>query len=490
MATMVGAGQGEAGQQMFELAPVSLWLEDFSGLARLFAQWRAEGVGDLRAHLRADPARLQTCMAGLRVLQVNRETLRLFGAPDLATLLAGLDRIFRDEMLERHVEDLQRLWQGDLEYSSRTVNYTLDGRRLEVLLHLRVLPGHERDWGRVLLALEDVSAQEAARRELEASRRYARGLFEHSPVSLWVEDFSGVKRLLDEVREQGVSDFRTFTDVHPEFVERCMAEIRVIDVNRQTLRLFRVPDRDALVAALPRLFRDEMRRPFTEQLIELWNGQLFQQRETVNYSFDGELLHLHLQFSVLPGHEHDWSLVQVSLTDISARKKAEAYLEFLGKHDALTKLRNRSFFGDELNRLERRGLTPVAVLVVDVNGLKHANDEFGHAAGDALLRRTGEVLAKAVEAPLTASRIGGDEFVLLMPGGDEAAAEQLQAQVQELLQLNNQFHGGEPLSLSMGWAVWRAGGERLEACVHRADTMMYQHKRRYYQAREHDRRGG
>ncbi|QPF76675.1 sensor domain-containing diguanylate cyclase [Roseateles sp. DAIF2] len=474
---------------MFELAPVSLWLEDFSGLAQLFERWRAEGVGDLRAHLAADPARLAQCTEALRVLRVNRQTLQMFGAPDLAALLAGLPQIFRGEMLDHHAEDMVRLWNGTLEYRSQSVNYTLDGRRLDVLLHVRVLPGHEQDWGRVLLALEDVSEREAARRALLSSERYAQGLFEHSPVSLWVEDFSGVKRLLDEVREQGVSDFRTFTDVHPDFAERCMAEIRVLDVNRQTLRLFRVPDKQALIAALPRLFRDEMRRPFTEQLIELWNGQLFQQRETVNYNAEGELLHVHLQFSVLPGHEHDWSLVQVSLTDISARKKAEAYLEFLGKHDALTKLRNRSFFNDELNRLERRGLGPVAVLVVDVNGLKAANDEFGHAAGDALLRRTGEVLAKAIEAPTTASRIGGDEFVLLLPGGDEAAGELLLTQLQELLDLNNQFHGGEPLDLSLGLSVWRPG-ERLEAAVHRADALMYEHKRRYYQTRAHDRRGG
>jgi hypothetical protein len=159
---------------------------------------------------------------------------------------------------------------------------------------------------------------------------------------------------------QGITDFRVFTDVHPEFVERCMAEIRVVDVNRQTLTLFRAPDKATLLHRLPDIFRDEMRRPFTEQLIELWEGKLYQQRETVNYALDGEMLHVHLQFAVLPGHEHDWSLVQVSLTDITARKKAEAYLEFLGKHDALTRLRNRSFFDDELNRLERKNVQPVA----------------------------------------------------------------------------------------------------------------------------------
>ncbi|WP_284619783.1 sensor domain-containing diguanylate cyclase [Aquabacterium humicola] len=487
MSTTPAPLNDQALAQMFELAPVSLWLEDFSGVKRLFDRWRAEGVQDLRHFLRADRARVRECTREIQVLQVNRRTLELFGAQDLDQLLGGLDRVFRDDMLDRHVEELVQLWSGALAYASDTVNYTLDGRRLDIALQVRVLPGHEQDWGRVLLSLEDQSSREQARRALERSQRYAQGLFEHSPVSLWVEDFSAVKRLIDELRERGITDFRVFTDVHPEFVERCMAEIRVIDVNRQTLSMFRAPDKATLLKRLPDVFRDEMRRPFTEQLIELWEGKLFQQRETVNYALDGELLHVHLQFAVLPGHEDDWSLVQVSLTDITARKKAESYLEFLGKHDALTKLRNRSFFDDELNRLERKGVQPVALVVIDLNGLKQVNDERGHRAGDALLRRAGEVLGKAVEAPATAARIGGDEFVLLVPGGDQHAADALVAQVHELVELNNQFHSGDPLALSVGTAVSEPG-ERLEAALHRADKLMYAQKKAFHATAENDRR--
>ena len=471
---------------MFELAPVSLWLEDFSGLARLFAQWRAEGVSDLRTWLRADRARIAQCTRELKVLRVNRRTLELFGAPDAATLMANLDKVFRGDMLDRHVEELVQLWNGAHSYSSQTVNYTLDGRRLDVNLQVRVLPGHEQGWGRVLLSLEDVSAREQANTRLQRSERYVQGLFEHSPVSLWVEDFSAVKRLIDEVREQGIQDFRVFTDVHPEFVDRCMAEIRVIDVNSQTLTMFRAPDKPTLLKRLADVFRDEMRRPFTEQLIDLWSGKLHQQRETVNYALDGEMLHVHLQFAVLPGHEHDWSLVQVSLTDITARKRAESYLEFLGKHDALTKLRNRSFFDDELNRLERKQIQPVALMVIDLNGLKQVNDERGHRAGDALLRRVGEVLTKASQAPTTAARIGGDEFAVLIPGGDEHAAETFLATLQELIELNNQFHSGDPLRFSVGTAISQPG-ERLEAALHRADAQMYRQKKAFH-ANEHDRR--
>ena len=111
--------------------------------------------------------------------------------------------------------------------------------------------------------------------------------------------------------------------------------------------------------------------------------------------------------------------MQVALTDITARKKAEAYLEFLGKHDVLTKLYNRSFYVDELNRLERKGPQPVTIIIADLNGLKAANDQLGHAAGDALLRRAGEVLNALIEKPPYAARIGGDEFAVLLPGIDE-----------------------------------------------------------------------
>lgn len=334
---------------MFELAPVSLWLEDYSALKGLFERWRTEGVSDLRTHLRADPQRVAECSRCIKLLRVNRRTLELYAAASMSELVAGLDRVFRDAMFEQHVEELAQLWDGHTRFASQTVNYSLAGKRLDILLNGHVLPGHEADWSRVLLAIEDVTERVQAQQRLASSELYARGLFEHSPVSLWVEDFSAVKRLLDEAREQGISDFRTFTDVHPEFVERCMAEIRVIDVNQQTLKMFAARDRHELLNSLNLVFRDDMRASFNEQLIELWQGKLIQQREVVNYALSGDKLHVLLQFSVFPGHEKHWDLVLVSLTDITARKQAEAYLEFLGKHAAGYR-RTRQRAGDGAHR--------------------------------------------------------------------------------------------------------------------------------------------
>jgi diguanylate cyclase (GGDEF)-like protein len=472
---------------MFEVAPVSLWLEDYSELKSLLDEWRLAGVTDLRAHLTQDPSRVKACAGCIRVLKVNRQTLSLFEVDDLNHLVANLSRIFRDEMLVNLIEELAQLWDGKAAFASHGVNYSLSGRRIDIQLKGALLPGCEASWQRVLIALEDVTEREGARRLLALSEDYSRGLFEHSPISLWVEDFSSVKRLLDEARDRGIEDFRVFTDVHPEFVQRCMSEIRVIDVNHHTLTLFGAPDKQTLLSRQRDIFRDAMTQPFREQLIDLWNGKLFQQREVVNHSLDGGVLHLHLQFSVLPGREGDWSLVQVALTDITARKKAEAYLEFLGKHDVLTKLYNRSFYVDELNRLERKGPPLVTIVVIDLNGLKAANDQLGHAAGDELLRRAGEILNKLVDKPCHAARIGGDEFVVLMPANEERDGQAMIDNIGKLVELNNQFYSGRALSLAMGAATSRPG-ERLESVIRRADAAMYEAKRAHYSDWQNDRR--
>jgi diguanylate cyclase (GGDEF)-like protein len=473
--------------EMFDLAPVSLWIEDYSAVRQLFEQWRADGVDDIEAFLLADPKRVRQCSERMRILKVNRKTLSLFGARDLAHLMDNLGQVMRDDTFKSLVEEMVQLWNGKGGFSANTVNYTLGGRRLDIQLSGTILPGHEANWDRVMIAIEDVTERENARRRLTDSENYAFGLFAYSPVSLWVEDFSSVKRLMDDVRARGVEDFRVFTDVHEEFVPRCISEIRVLDVNDRTLELFNAPDKATLLRSLPIVFRDETGPDFREQLIDLWDGKLFQQREVVNYTLDGTKLHLLLQFSVLPGHEGDWAQVLVGLTDISARKKAEAYLEYLGTHDVLTRTLNRSFFVDELNRLDRKGPHPVTIIIADLNGLKTANDELGHGVGDALLRRAGEVFGSLVSKPASVARIGGDEFAVLLPGTDAAGGEAVLASLAELIVLNNQYYPDFELSISTGVATSRPG-DRLEQVVKRADMKMLHAKRLYYLEADRDRR--
>ena len=473
---------------MFESAPISLWLEDYSSLKKTFDDLRAQGVVDFSVHVAQSPDVLAQCSRHLKVVRVNQKTLELLAAKSQEELTSRLAEVFRDDMFGSLRTELEHLWTGRLDYAHQTVNYALDGRRIDARINVRVMQGYESTWERVLVSLEDITAEVAAKAERDTSEAYARSLFDYSPVSLWVEDFSGVKTLLDEARKLGIEDFRVFISVHPEFVTRCVEAIEVLDVNQQTLKMFAATSKKELLDKLEQVFRDEMHNSFADQLYDLWQGRIVQMREVINYSLGGELINVHMQFAVMAGHEANWDRVLVSLVDITARKKAEAYLEYLGKHDSLTRLRNRVFYVEELNRVSRKGPWPLSILAMDLNGLKKVNDSEGHAAGDAILRRVGEVLTNATAGhSYCVARVGGDEFVALMPGCDERLARGLKERIESMLELNNQFYSGQRLSMAIGIASCQAAGE-LEHAAHRADQAMFVAKEQYYKANHLERR--
>ena len=125
--------------------------------------------------------------------------------------------------------------------------------------------------------------------------------FENAPISLWEEDFSGIKRLLDELRSKGVTKLEKYLSENPGFVDRCMAEIRVLNVNEQTLVLLKAKSKEQLAAKLDRVFRDEMRAHFDSELRTLWSGGLTWAGEGVNYTLQGDPIDINLHWRILPG---------------------------------------------------------------------------------------------------------------------------------------------------------------------------------------------
>ena len=464
----------------FELSPIAMWLEDYSDIKKQFDIWREQGVQDLFSFLQEDESRILDCARKIKLLKVNSKTLELYQAKDYEHLCQNLHLVFKGDMTKSHIKELVALWNGETHFSNSAVNYTLTGDRLDIQLKGIVLPQHEHDLSLLLITTEDITPYTEACRLEEKSRHLAEARFMYSPTSLWVEDFSRIKTKLDNVRALGIEDFKTFLDVHSDFINECIKDIVVIDVNQATLELFGAPNKDTLYKNMHKVFAQEMVKTFREQLIELWNGNIHHHREAINYALDGSIRHVLLQFSVFPDYQEDWGMVQVALTDITARKKAENYLEYLGKHDVLTKLYNRAFYTTEINRLERNMLRPVSCIFMDMNGLKELNDTLGHDVGDNLLQRMGNILNQLVQQTLySACRIGGDEFVVLLPGADEAALQNCLQSLQELLFVDNQFYSHQPLSLSTGYAT-NKDGERMEDMLKRADMIMYQEKRDYY----------
>ncbi len=461
---------------LFEYAPISLWEQDFSAIRSAFDKLRKQGVRDLGHYLDEHPDQIDACMAGIKVIHANQQTLSMYGVQTEEELTANLGHFFRDEMRVHFRDELLALWAGRLTWSGEGVNYALSGQPIDILLSWRILPGSETSWKQVLVTIEDITQRKQAERALQASESRLRGLFENSPISLWEEDYSDIRAFFGQLRDSGVDDLRLYLDSEPQMVDRCMGMIHVLDVNRKTLGMFGARSREELLQNLDKVFRDDMRHHFRDELVSLWEGKRYHEAEGINYTLRGEPLYVHLHLSLFPGNEETFERVLVALEDITARRKAEEYLRYLGAHDVLTGLYNRAYYQEEIKRLGGGRQYPISIVIGDLDGLKQVNDTLGHEAGDNLIRRAAEVIKTGFRQEDVVARIGGDEFAIIMPATDARNAREAIERIESLVSLNNKFYGQPELKISLGISTGETGSE-LDAVMRNADNEMYRAKR-------------
>lgn len=153
--------------------------------------------------------------------------------------------------------------------------------------------------------------------------------------------------------------------------------------------------------------------------------------------------------------------------------------------DTLTGLASRKAFEDLKQRCQVNEVYPLSVILGDANGLKQVNDQLGHHQGDLLLRALAQQLRQSCPPAGTPARIGGDEFLLLLPGVEEGAANAIAAEIEAGLPARA-TEAFTP-SIALGVATRRCGDDGLEdmdALVRRADQSMYAKKENDRRSRE------
>ncbi|MFZ5645746.1 MAG: PAS domain S-box protein [Bacillota bacterium] len=162
--------------------------------------------------------------------------------------------------------------------------------------------------------------------------------------------------------------------------------------------------------------------------------------------------------------------------DVTEKRRAEDRLRFLSLHDPLTGLYNRAYFEQEMRRLSTGRQYPVGVILCDVDGLKLVNDTLGHEAGDNLLKGAAGVIKSSFRNSDVVSRIGGDEFAVLLPHSNRADIENAVKRIRNAVSERNIKNPELPLSLSVGFAVSGEKASDLGILFKEADNNMYREK--------------
>ncbi|MGE5632292.1 MAG: HD domain-containing phosphohydrolase [Caulobacteraceae bacterium] len=166
--------------------------------------------------------------------------------------------------------------------------------------------------------------------------------------------------------------------------------------------------------------------------------------------------------------------IQTIAQDITSRKLAEEKINYLSMHDKLTGLFNRAYFDEKLKSLDENREYPFSIIIGDMNGLKLANDAFGHENGDNLLIETARILETACRKTDIVARLGGDEFAVILPNTDEIETVSVCERIKKLCTLSG-FKPVQP-SIALGYAAKDSAIHTIEELIKKADDKMYKNK--------------
>ncbi len=367
---------------------------------------------------------------------VDRETLRFLAANDAVVAMSGYTRseFLALSLLDiRPSDEVPRLRQtlaalGPQDHSSGSWHHRKkDGTVIPVEINAEPLVFRGRPaW---IVVVRDTSLLQRAIAAVQASEQRFRELFESSLGLLWTHDLDGVVLSANPAFAQALG-YPVGQVLGRDFIEFIPAHKRA-------------------------RFAEYLRR-IADQGVDSGHFSLVtQQGERQSWEYRNVLC---------ADAEHN-AYVLAHAQDITARRDYERRLRDISLRDSLTGCYNRRYLDEYL--ADNNGVASWGCVLIDLDHFKAINDTYGHARGDEVLVGIGRFLARHAREEDAVVRMGGDEFLVVLDGADEATTAALADRLQTL------GPAEAPSDFSIGWAV-RQADESFDTTFRRADAHLYQ----------------
>ncbi|MCH7541150.1 MAG: PAS domain-containing protein, partial [Proteobacteria bacterium] len=312
-------------RELFEQSPIGIWEEDYAAVKPMIDRLRKKGVRDFRRYFREHPRVLRQMEAIKEIVNVNQALLDIYRAPDKEAFLQAVTNPSRMEKWDDFYEnELTALAEGESRFTLEYADKALDGSDIVTRTVTHIGEAYKDSWARVVSTIEDITERRRAEEALRESEASYRELFEQSPVSIWEEDWSAVKKMLDGLARRGVGDWRGYFRRHPDQVRKANDLIPVVEVSQATIDIYRSPSKEAIIDAT---LADKMSpgeiEAFREHLTAFAEGKTRFDFEVKEPALDGSEIVTYKHAVIPPKYHGDWARVIYAITDITEQKRAE-----------------------------------------------------------------------------------------------------------------------------------------------------------------------
>ncbi len=399
------------------------------------------------------------------IVAANKHVEALFGYSEAELVGASLELLVPERFRHQHAAQrgdfMERPRSRPMAFGSELYGRRKDGS--EVPLEIGLNPFEIDGTPHVLASIMDITERRNAERQLAEAHTLTSSIINSAPFSIIATDTRGIILAMSPAAE------RMLWYRQEELVGRLTPEVLHVEDELQQRAQELSAELGEPVPPNFELFTVKARRGITDE------------HEWTYVRKDGSHIPVSLTITALRHSDATITGFLGIAVDISERKRTDDYIRFLAHHDVLTGLPNRTLLQDRLEVAIERGRRfghQVGLMMVDLDHFKRINDSLGHHVGDQLLVALSQRLCEAVRGTDTVARMGGDEFVIVLP--DVTDGNRLEQLAAEIIQDVSQpvAVGSHQLQVtpSIGLALFPDDGDDATQLLRNADTAMYQAK--------------